>query len=117
MLATEIERARRFGFTSEELDAAKQDVLNQYTEADAERDTSESASLADELGRHFLTDEPVPGIAWEYERVKQVVPSLTLEAVNAHARMVLVRAGQPAVRHGGSAVGARRHGGRAARPC
>ncbi len=98
LLATEIERARRFGFTSEELDAAKQAVLRQYAEADAERDTSESASLADELGRHFLTAEPVPGIAWENQRVKQLIPSLSLEAVNAHARMVLDEPGsQPFV--------------------
>ena len=98
LLATEIERARRFGFTTEELDAAKRDVLNRYTEAAAERETSDSNSLAEELGRHFFTDEPVPGIMWEYERVKEIVPSLTLEAVNAHAVMVLSEAGsQPFV--------------------
>ena len=98
LLATEIERARRFGFTTEELDAAKRDVMNRYAEAAAERETSDSASLADELGRHYFTDEPVPGIAWEYERVKQVVPSLTLEAVNTHALLVLSEPGsQPFV--------------------
>src|SRR5829696_2679968 len=89
LLGTEIERARRFGFTAEELDAAKHDVLNRYAEAAAEKETSDSSSLADELGRHFFTDEPVPGIAWEYERVKQMVPPLTLEAVNTHALMVV----------------------------
>jgi zinc protease len=98
LLATEIERARRFGFTTEELDAAKREVLNNYAQAAAEGDKSESASLADELGRHFLTDEPVPGIAWEYDRVKQVVPGLTLDTVNAHAQMVLTEPGsQPFV--------------------
>lgn len=98
LLATEIERARRFGFTSEELDAAKRDVMNRYAQAAAEGDKSESDSLADELGRHFLTGEPVPGIAWEYDRVKQFVPGRTLEAVNAHARMVLEEPGsQPFV--------------------
>ena len=98
LLATEIERARRFGFTSEELDAAKRDVMNRYAQAAAEGDKSESDSLADELGRHFLTDEPVPGIAWENARVRQFIPGLTLEAVNAHARMVLEEPGsQPFV--------------------
>jgi zinc protease len=98
LLATEIERARRFGFTREELEAAKRDVINRYAEAAAEHKTSESGSLADELGRHFLTDEPVPGISWEYERVKQIVPSLALDAVNTHARMVLSEPGsQPFV--------------------
>ena len=89
VLATEIERARRFGFSVEELDSAKRDILNTYAEANAERHTSESDSLADELGRHFLTGEPVPGIAWEFERVKQVIPPLTLDAFNAYARRVL----------------------------
>jgi zinc protease len=97
-LATEIERARRFGFSVEELDAAKRDILNNYAQANAERHTSDSDALADELGRHFLTAEPVPGIAWEYERVKQVIPPLTLEAFNAYARGVLDEPGsQPFV--------------------
>jgi zinc protease len=89
VLATEIERARRFGFTAEEFDAAKRDVLSRYAEADAERDTSDSSTLAEELGRHFLTDEPVPGIAWEFARVKHLMSTLTLDAINAHAHRVL----------------------------
>ena len=115
LLATEIERARRFGFTDEELDAAKRDVLNNYAQAAAEGNKSESSSLAEELGRHFLTDEPVPGIAWEYNRVKTIVPPLTLEAINAHARMVLSEPGIPAVRDGGRPVDDRDRGGAAYR--
>ena len=98
VLATEIERARRFGFSTEELEAAKRELVNNYQQADAERTTSESDSLADELGRHFLTGEPVPGIAWEYKRVQQVIPPLTLDAFNAYARSVLDEPGsQPFV--------------------
>lgn len=98
LLATEIERARRFGFAIEELDAARRDVINNYTEANAERDTSDSDALADELGRHFLTGEPVPGIQWEFERVSQILPPLTLDAINEHARMMLGEPGsQPFV--------------------
>ena len=97
-LATEIERARRFGFSAEELEAAKREIINNYAEANAERNTSESDALADELGRHFLTGEPVPGIAWEYERVRQVIPPLTLDAFNTYARSVLDEPGsQPFV--------------------
>jgi zinc protease len=98
ILATEIERAKRFGFSIEELDATKRELVNNYTQANAERNTSESDSLADELGRHFLTGEPVPGIAWEYQRVMQVIPPLTLEAFNGYARTVLDEPGsQPFV--------------------
>ena len=114
LLATEIERARRFGFTIEELDAAKRDVMNRYAQAAAEGDKSESGSLADELGRHFLTHQPAPGIAWQYERVKQFVPGRTLEAVNDHARIVLEEPGQPAICDGRRAFRRRRHRRRAA---
>ena len=89
LLATEIERARRFGFTSEELDAAKQACCASTRKPTPSATRPSPASLADELGRHFLTAEPVPGIAWENQRVKELVPSLSLEAVNAHAGMVL----------------------------
>jgi zinc protease len=89
LLATEIERARRFGFTAEELAAARQDLVSRYAAIAAEHQTSDSSTLAEELGRHFFTDEPVPGIMWEYERVKQIAPTLTLEDINAHALRVL----------------------------
>jgi zinc protease len=106
VLFTELERARRFGFTAEELDVAKREVLNNYAQAAAEGDKAESASLADELGRHFLTGEPVPGIAWEFGRVKEVVPGLTLDEVNAHAAMVLAEPGsQPFVMFAGPTAG------------
>ena len=73
-------------------------VLYSWLSAAAERETSDSSSLADELGRHYFTDEPVPGIAWEYERVKAILPPLTLDAVNTHAVMVLSEPGsQPFV--------------------
>lgn len=98
LLATEIERARRFGFSAEELEAAKRDILSNYAQANAERQTSDSDALADELGRHFLTDEPVPGIAWEFARVKEVIPPLTLDAFNAYAKTVVAEPGsQPFV--------------------
>ena len=105
LLATEIERARRFGFTSEELDAAKRDVMNRYAQAAAEGDKSESDSLADELGRHFLTDEPVPGIAWENARVRQFIPGLTLRGGQCPRPDGPRGTGKPAIRDGGSAVG------------
>ena len=46
LLATEIERARRFGFTAEELEAAKRDVMNRYDEASEESEKSDSSSIS-----------------------------------------------------------------------
>ena len=102
------------GSPTEELEAAKRDVMNRYAEAAAERETSDSSSLADELGRHFLTDEPVPGIAWEYERVRQIVPVSHARGRQRPRAHGAVGARQPAVRHGRGAGGAGRDGVRPA---
>ena len=106
LLATEIERARRFGFTTEELDAAKRDVLNRYTEAAAERETRLIPStLADELGRHYFTDEPVPGISVGVrarEGDRPVSHARGRERSRGHGA---VGSGEPALRHGCGACG------------
>jgi zinc protease len=51
-----------------------------------ERDKSESAGLAAEYIRHFLTDEPIPGIANEYEYASTWLPGITLKEVNQYAQ-------------------------------
>ena len=44
---------------------------------------TESGVLADELVGYFLTAEPTPGISWEFETAGRVLPTITLEEVNA----------------------------------
>jgi zinc protease len=51
-------------------------------EAYNERNKSESNEFADELVRHFLTKEPAPGIAYEYDLYKQYLPGITLTEIN-----------------------------------
>ncbi len=81
-LLTEAERADRFGFTETELNRQKADLLRAYQQAYAERDKRESASLASEYMRHFLDDEPIPGIEMELEIVEEFLPTITLEELN-----------------------------------
>ena len=58
LLATEIERARRFGFTIEELDAAKRDVINS-TRRRPRRETNRSPTRSPtSLGVTFLPTNP-----------------------------------------------------------
>ncbi|WP_244428731.1 hypothetical protein [Flavobacterium sp. B17] len=38
--------------------------------------------LVDEYVRNFLEQEPIPGIAWEYEDTKKFLPSVTLAQTN-----------------------------------
>ncbi|WP_456427503.1 M16 family metallopeptidase [Rhodocaloribacter sp.] len=81
-LLTEAERVRRFGFTPAELERGKKEVLRGLEQAFAERDKTESRRYAAEYVRHYLTGEPIPGIAYEYEAAKRLLPDVGLDEVN-----------------------------------
>ena len=85
-LLVELEKMRRFGFTDSELELAKTDMLNNYEKWYNERNTRQNISLAREYIRNFTRHETVPGIEWEYDFVKQVLPMLDLTAVNKVAQ-------------------------------
>lgn len=82
VLLEETERAKRFGFTQSELDRAKSQIMSNMERSYNNRDKTESDMLVDEYVRNFLEQEPMPGIAWEYEDVKGFLPSVTLAQTN-----------------------------------
>lgn len=84
-LIEENQRVLKYGFTSGELERYKKTLLNSYEQAYNERDKSESGGYASEYVRVFLTDEPTPGIEFEYEAMQTYLPSITLEEVNSLA--------------------------------
>ncbi|RMZ59237.1 insulinase family protein [Chryseobacterium nematophagum] len=83
VLLEEVERAKRFGFTQTELDRAKSQILSNLEKSYNNRDKTESDRLVGEYVRNFLEQEPIPGIAWEYEDTKKFLPSVTLDQTNA----------------------------------
>ncbi|WP_246203011.1 M16 family metallopeptidase [Fulvivirga lutimaris] len=85
-LVTENERVKKFGFTEGELDRYKADMLNRMEKAYKEADKTESQNYASEYIRNFLSNEPIPGIAFEYDFYKKVLPTITVEEVNALAK-------------------------------
>jgi zinc protease len=84
-VVTEAERVARFGFTETELEREKLDIARAYETAFAERDKTNSINYANEYLRHFLEDEPIPGIAVEYDLVRRFLEGITLDEVNALA--------------------------------
>src|SRR5205085_6807720 len=50
------------------------------------KDKSPSGPLADELVRHVVQDEPVPGIVYEQALSQRFLPEITLAEINALAR-------------------------------
>jgi zinc protease len=88
-VAVEAKRARDFGFSTSELDRVKKNLAAAYDQAYQERDKSESGSFARELVSLFLQNEPAPGIAYEYELVKELLPTITTsEVANAMRRLM-----------------------------
>jgi len=81
----EAERVKRFGFTATELDRQKANMRLFLERASVEEATWESGRLADEYGRNFLQQEPIPGIGYEYALHQRFVPEITLAEVNALA--------------------------------
>ncbi len=89
LLLTENERVNRYGFTQRELDLQKTATLKNYESSYKERDKTESRDVIDEMVRNYLEKEPMPGITYEYEFVKQVLPTITLGEVNALSKKFL----------------------------
>ena len=88
-LMLEAKRMQQFGFSDEELNRAKAGLLAGYERAYKERGTSESAGLANEYVRHFLQQEPIPGIEFEYRIASTYVPTVTAAEVSALAKALI----------------------------
>jgi zinc protease len=88
-IAEEAKRVREFGFSASELDRAKKELAAAYERAYSERDKSESGSFAQECVSYFLDDEPAPGIGYEYDLVRQILPGIGPSDVSGWAKHLL----------------------------
>lgn len=81
-LLREMERARRFGFTESEYQRARAEYLRNLESAYNERDKRKNDEYSNEYVRHFLDNEPIPGIENEYGIISQIAPSVPVEPLN-----------------------------------
>ena len=82
-LVREIERARKFGFTASEYARAKADYLLMLESAYKEREKMKNNQYVQEYIRHFIDNEPIPGIETEYALMNQLAPNIPVEAINS----------------------------------
>ena len=82
LLVEQIEKMRRYGFTSDELDRAKTEMLNDYEKQYNERASRRNVSYVQEYINNYLDHEPMPGIEWEYDFVKKVLPMVNTDVLN-----------------------------------
>ncbi len=81
-LIEENRRVLLYGFTPSEFELQKKQIQSFYDRIFNEREKEESYKYADEYAGNFLVNEPIPGIEWEYDFVKQHLSSVTLQDVN-----------------------------------
>lgn len=74
---------RRYGFSADAIQRAKKAYTSQMAALLREKNKQNSTALADELKRHFLVNEPAPGISYEYKLVTELLPELTPSVINA----------------------------------
>jgi len=80
---TEIERLKKFGFTSSELARAKTNYLNINEATYKDRATISSGNLVSGYKANFLVNSPAPGFDYDFSLFKKSIPDFTNEAVNA----------------------------------
>ena len=85
-LLLEAEKIKRFGFTNSELERAKIDYLKNLEKQYNERDNQKNGRIMAEYVSSFLNTEPIPGIEWEYNTVKMMLPNLKVDMVNQIAK-------------------------------
>jgi len=82
----ENERVLRHGFATTELERAKIAMLTAYETAFKERNKRNSDKIVRELQGHYLKNEPIPGIEYEYELIQKLLPGIAVEEVNSLAK-------------------------------
>ena len=79
----ENERVKRFGFQDAEFERAKQILLTRLEQAYNERDKMESGRIVGDYVQHYLEAEPIPGVEWEFEQTKELLPTIGLDEVSS----------------------------------
>ncbi len=79
-------RVKQFGFTPGEFERQKSRYFVTLENNYKEREKSESSAFADRYVYHYLAGQPAPGIEFDYNFAKAVVPTLTLKEINDLAK-------------------------------
>lgn len=83
VLVDENNRVKKYGFKAAELERAKAEILAAMDKQFKEKDKQNSEMYVNELQSYFLNNDPTPGIEWSYNFVSKVLPTISIEDVNA----------------------------------
>ncbi len=75
-------QVKRYGFTENEFKRQKEELISNLEKSLQEKDKTESRRYVNEYVSHFLDGEPFPGIEYEFDLTKSVLPTITLDEIN-----------------------------------
>jgi zinc protease len=81
-LVVENERVKLHGFTEGEFERALTEISTQLERATKERDKTESRRYVNEYVNHYLDDEPIPGIEFEFSFFEDIKDGIELKEIN-----------------------------------
>ncbi|NWF89414.1 MAG: insulinase family protein [Ignavibacteriaceae bacterium] len=81
-LLTESERVRQSGFTEAELNRQKAEMLRGLEVRFNEKENTKSNVYVNQYSLHYLNSNPIPGIDFQYEITKTLLPEISLQDVN-----------------------------------
>ncbi len=88
------ESVKKFGVLPSELERAKSSLLNQIERAYKDKDKTESSELVNVYLNNFLTNSPAIGISDQTSFIKQILPAITLDEVNALTKRMETKQGK-----------------------
>ena len=88
-LIRESQRIKQFGFTATELDRMKSDYLRGLENQLKEKDKEKNEKYVNEYVNNFLEGEPVPGIQYQYMFAASILPSITIDEINAYVKSLI----------------------------
>ncbi len=84
-----VARACKTGFTDSELERTIANLDSSYEKMYNERDKTNTSSLAKQIIRHFIDNEPYAGIEQEYQLYNMMKTQLPIQAFNAMAQQLI----------------------------
>lgn len=86
---TELKRVKDFGFTASEYDRARNEYISQLEKAYENRTKDKNDKYAQEYISNFIDSNPITGIEYEYNKMKQITPMLPIAAVNQYVQQLI----------------------------
>lgn len=77
-----VRQAKEFGFTPTEYNRYQADYLSSLDKSYSNKDKRYSSQFFYQCLGHFLENEPMPSIDYQWQVMKQIVPAIPLEAIN-----------------------------------